>query len=338
VRICIVGAGSIGSFVGARLAGTGAEVTLVARGATLRALQSGGLRLIEADGTSSVHRLRAVPSVLEAGTQDVVVLATKAHQVAELVDDLPALWHHETVLVTMQNGIPWWYFQGLAGPHNGRPVHSVDPNGTIAFRIPAERVLGCVVYPACEAAAPGVVRHIEGERFPLGELDGSLSARATRIGALFEAAGLKAPVLGDIRSEIWLKLWGNLCFNPISALTRATLAGICRDPHSRALAAAMMEEARAVAEKLGATFRVSAERRIEGAARVGEHRTSMLQDVEAGRATEIDALLGAVIELAKVSETPVPRLEAVYACARLLDSTVRAAARTVSPMLQSAAA
>jgi 2-dehydropantoate 2-reductase len=338
VRICIVGAGSIGSFVGARLAATGAEVTFVARGNTLRALQSAGLRLIEADGSSAVHRLRAVGNVLEAGAQDIVILATKAHQVAAVVDDLPALWHRETVLVTMQNGIPWWYFQGLAGPHNGRPVHSVDPGGSIGFRIPADRILGCVVYPACEAPAPGVIRHVEGDRFALGELDGSLSTRAARVGALFEAGGLKAPVLRDIRSEIWLKLWGNLCFNPISALTRATLAGICREPHARAVAAGMMEEARSVAEKLGATFRVSAERRIEGAARVGEHRTSMLQDVEAGRATEIDALLGAVIELAQVTHTPVPRLEAVYACTKLLERTVCAGAQPAHAAPQAAAA
>jgi 2-dehydropantoate 2-reductase len=326
MRIGIVGAGSIGSFVGARLARAGAEVTLVARGATLRALQSSGLRLLEADGATATERLRAVASPLEAGVQDVVVLAVKAHQVGPLAEELPAMWHRETALVTMQNGIPWWYFQAFAGPYAGLPVESVDPGGRIGALVPPERVLGCVVYPACDMPEPGLVRHIEGERFALGELDGSLSLRATRVAAVFEAGGLKAPVLRDIRSEIWLKLWGNLCFNPISALARATLAGICRDTHTRALAAAMMEEARAVAEKLGAVFRVSAERRIEGAARVGEHRTSMLQDVEAGRPTEADALLGAVIELARLTETPVPRLEAVYACMRLLEQSVCSAA------------
>jgi 2-dehydropantoate 2-reductase len=201
-------------------------------------------------------------------------------------------------------------------------VRAVDADGSIARRIPAERLLGCVVYPACDSPAPGVVRHVEGERFALGELDGSLSSRAARVSTLFEAAGLKAPVLADIRSEIWLKLWGNLCFNPISALARATLGAICRETHTRSLALAMMAEARCVAERLGATFRVSAERRLEGAARVGEHRTSMLQDLEAGRATELDALLGSVIELANLTATPVPRLEAVYACMRLLERTV----------------
>ncbi|MGE5098335.1 MAG: ketopantoate reductase family protein [Betaproteobacteria bacterium] len=336
MRVCIVGAGSIGSFVGARLARAGADVTLVARGDNLRALQAHGLQLVAADGTRSTHELRAVRSLAEAGAHDVVVLATKAHQLGDLVDALPAACHADTVLVPMQNGIPWWYFQGFPGAQRGRAIQAVDAGGTIAARIPAGRILGCVVYPACEMLAPGIVRHVEGERFPLGELDGTLSPRAERISALFAAGGLKAPVLADIRSEIWLKLWGNLCFNPISALTRATLAGICRDDHARALAAGMMEEARAVAIHLGATFRVSAERRIEGAARVGEHRTSMLQDIESRRRTELDALLGAVIELAGVVGVSVPRLEAVYACTRLLEQIQTGAASR--PAMEQAAA
>jgi 2-dehydropantoate 2-reductase len=338
MRVCIVGAGSIGSFVGARLARSGAQVTLVARGENLRVLQASGLRLENADGTRATHRLRAVGSLAEAGPHDVVILATKAHQVADIVDQLPAAWHRDSVLIPMQNGIPWWYFQGLQGPYRGRAIQAVDPLGTIAARIPAERILGCVVYPACEMVGPGVVRHVEGERFPIGELDGSTSPRAEAISALFAAGDLKAPVLADIRSEIWLKLWGNLCFNPISALTRATLAGICRDGHARALAAGMMEEARAVAIHLGATFRVSAERRIEGAARVGEHRTSMLQDIESRRRTELDALLGTVIELAGVVGVAVPRLEAVYACTRLLEQMQATTAVATQPVAQRAAA
>ena len=333
MRICIVGAGSIGAFVGARLARSGAQVTLVARGANLRALQANGLKLIEADGSSHVHHPRVAASILEAGVHDLVILATKAHQVDPIVEQLPALLHRETVLVPMQNGIPWWYFQGLAGPHCGRPVRSVDPQGRIASAIPRDHIVGCVVYPACDMPAPGVVRHVEGERFALGELDGSRTPRLERVAAIFTAAGLKAPVLDDVRSEVWLKLWGNLCFNPISALSRATLSEICADPHghalaaicaepqTRALATAMMEEAREVAVKLGATFRVTIERRLEGAAKVGAHRTSMLQDVEAGRATELDALLGSVIELARLTQTSVPRLEAVYACMSLLEKT-----------------
>lgn len=338
MRTCIVGAGSIGGFVAARLAATGTEVTVVARGATLKALQASGLRLTEIDGTTRTHRLHAVGSIAEAGPHDLVILATKAHQAGALAGELQSLWHRESTLVTMQNGIPWWYFQGLPGPHSGRTVESVDAGGVLARSVPSERIVGCVVYPACEAIAPGVLRHVEGDRFPLGELDGSMSSRAGAVSALFQAAGLKAPVLRDIRSEIWLKLWGNLCFNPLSALGRATLGAICRDPHGRALAFAMMEEARAVGEAVGATFRVSAERRLEGAARVGEHRTSMLQDVEAARPTEVDALLGSVIELARLTSTPVPRLEAVYACMRLLEAGFAAPVPHAACLPQSAAA
>ena len=325
MRVCIVGAGAIGCFVGARLARAGVEVTLVARGAHLRALQSAGLRLIERDGTAAMHRLRAVGTAAEAGPQDVVILALKAHQVAAVARDVADLLARDTVLVTMQNGIPWWYFQGRSGPYEGRAVESVDPAGVLAATIPVRHIVGCVVYPACELQGPGVVRHVEGDRFPVGEPDGTMSERSARIARLFESAGLRSPVLADIRSEIWLKLWGNLCFNPISALARATLADICSEPHTRALAIAMMREAEAVAVKLGASFRVSIERRIEGAARVGRHRTSMLQDVEAGRPTELEALLGSVIELAKLTGTDVPHLEAVHACTALLEHTVCAA-------------
>jgi 2-dehydropantoate 2-reductase len=321
-RVCIVGAGSIGGFVGARLAGAGAEVTLVARGAHLAALRREGLRLIERDGAEHKYKLATCERVSDAGKQDLVVLAMKAHQVEPSLGELDRVLDAESVVVPMQNGIPWWYFQRHAGAHEGRRVHAVDPRGAIAAAIAPERLIGCVVYPACEIIAPGVIRHVEGERFPLGELDGSVSPRVNAIAALFQRAGLKAPVLSDIRAEIWLKLWGNLCFNPISALTRATLEGICGDATARSLAAAMMREAEAVAGKLGIAFRVSLERRIEGAARVGAHKTSMLQDIEAGRATELEALVGAVIELARLTDTPVPHIEAVYACARLLQANV----------------
>ncbi len=322
MRVCVVGAGAIGCFVGGRLARAGVDVTLIARGAHLRALQSEGLRLHERDGTFTIQRLRAVSSAAEAGEQDLVLLSTKAHQVGPLVDTVMALLGDRGDLVTMQNGIPWWYFQGIAGPYAGRPVDSVDPDGRIAATIPVERILGCVVYPACEITEPGVVRHVEGDRFPVGEPDGTISRRAERISRLFESAGLRAPILPDVRSEIWLKLWGNLCFNPISALSRATLADICAEPRTRALAVAMMREAQAVAEKLGATFRVPLERRVDGAAKVGHHRTSMLQDIESSRPTELEALLGSVIELARLTEVPVPNLEAVYACTSLLERTV----------------
>jgi 2-dehydropantoate 2-reductase len=321
-RICIVGAGSIGGFVAARLARTGAELTLIARGAHLAALRRDGLTLIERDGTARTHRVAALGRLSEAGPQDLVVLGMKAHQLEAVLPELASVLHAGTVVLPMQNGIPWWYFQRHGGPHDGQRITAVDPRGAIAAAIPAERVVGCVVYPACEIAQPGVIRHVEGERFPLGELDGSVSERVRAIAARFEAAGLKAPVLADIRAEIWLKLWGNLCFNPISALTRATLDRICGEAPTRALAAVMMREAQAVAGKLGIAFRVTLERRIEGAARVGSHKTSMLQDIEAGRATELEALVGAVIELARLTDTPVPHIEAIYACAKLLQASV----------------
>jgi 2-dehydropantoate 2-reductase len=315
--VCIVGAGAIGGYLAAHLAQAGAEVTLVARGAQLDAIRNHGLTLIE-NGAETSHRLRAVRSPAEAGAHDVVVLGVKAHQIAPLAAELPALLRADTTVVPMQNGIPWWYFHGLAGPHEGRRVDAVDPGGAIAAAIPSSAVVGCVVYPACEIEAPGLIRHVEGNRFPLGELDGRVTPRIEALSALFVRAGLKAPVLSDIRSEIWLKLWGNLAFNPISALTRSTLDRICAEPGTRSLAAGMMQEAQQVGERLGASFRVSIERRIEGAAKVGAHRTSMLQDVEAGRPTEIEALVGAVVELARLTATPVPRIEAVYACTRLL--------------------
>ena len=322
MRVAVVGAGAIGCLVGARLARSGVDVTLVARGANLHALQAQGLRFTEADGTTNLYRLRAVEDISLAGRLDVVILAVKAHQVGPVAEGVAAALQGDSVLITMQNGIPWWYFHGVPGPNAGRAVESVDPHGRIAATIPAERILGCVVYPAAELTQPGCVHHVEGDRFPIGELDGSLTPRAERISHLFESAGLRSPILPDIRSEIWLKLWGNLCFNPLSALTRATLADICAEPHTRELAAGMMREAAEVATKLGATFRVPLERRIEGAAKVGHHKTSMLQDVESGRATELDALLGSVIELAQLTSTPVPRLEAVYACTALLEHTV----------------
>jgi 2-dehydropantoate 2-reductase len=325
MKVCIVGAGSIGGYLGARLAHAGIQVTLIARGAHLEALRSRGLTLIEAGGESVVRTVHATECMAEAGAHDLVVLAVKAHQLGPLAGQLPVLFHADTVVVPMQNGVPWWYFQRHGGPHDGRRVRAVDPHGELAARIPTAMIIGCVVYPACEIVAPGVIRHVEGHRFPLGELDGRVTPRVQALSALLTGAGLKAPVLEDIRSEIWLKLWGNLAFNPISALTRATLDRICAEPAARALAAGTMAEAQAVAESLGVKFRLSIERRIDGAARVGGHKTSMLQDVEAGRETEIEALVGAVVELARLTGTAVPRIEALYACTRLLAGAPAAA-------------
>jgi 2-dehydropantoate 2-reductase len=319
MKIAVVGVGAIGGYVGHCLAQAGEDVTFIARGKNLEALQSGGIKLLRADGSEHVvPRVKATADYAAAGPQDLVILAMKAHQVESVAADVPKLFGPDTVVVPMQNGIPYWYFHGYSGELSGVRLNSVDPSGLIGSSIPAQRVVGCVVYPATELVAPGVIKHVEGDRFPVGEPDGSASERVARVAACFVRGGLKAPVLGDIRSEIWLKLWGNMTFNPISALSRATLAGICQYPPSRALAAAMMTEAQSVATKLGVTFRVSLEKRITGAERVGHHKTSMLQDVEAARTLEIDALLGSVIELARLTQTSTPNLDAVYALTKLL--------------------
>lgn len=319
MKIAIIGAGAIGGYVGAKLALAGEEVTFIVRGENLRSIREHGMRLQFADGSEQVARnVRATDDYGAAGPQDLVILATKAHQVAAVAGELPRLFGPDTAVVTMQNGIPFWYFHKTGCPLEGSPVRSVDSDGELVRRIPPERVIGCVVYPASELVAPGVVRHIEGDRFPLGELDGSSSERVQRISECFTHAGFKAPVLDNIRSEIWLKLWGNLTFNPISGLTQATLVDICQYQLSRGLAADMMREAQDVATKLGISFRVTLDKRIAGAEKVGRHKTSMLQDIEAGRAPEIDALVGSVAELARMTDTPTPHIDTVYALVKLL--------------------
>ena len=323
LKIAIIGVGAIGGYVGIKLALAGEDVTFIARGANLEALRSRGIRLITADGEEkTVAKVRATSDYAAAGPQDMVILAMKAHQVEAVARDVPKLFEPDTVVVPMQNGIPYWYFHRHAGELAGTRVQSVDPTGAIGEHIGCERVIGCVVYPAAELISPGVIKHVEGNRFPVGEPDGTSSERVTRVSECFTRAGLQAPVLEDIRAEIWLKLWGNLTFNPISALSRATLAGICQYPPSRAIAAAMMTEAQSVANKLGITFRVSLEKRIAGAEKVGHHKTSMLQDVEAARTLEIDALLGSVVELARLTGTPTPHIDTVYALTKLLAKTL----------------
>ncbi|MEO5669858.1 MAG: 2-dehydropantoate 2-reductase [Ramlibacter sp.] len=325
MKIAIIGAGAIGGYVGVKLALAGEDVTFIVRGANLDAIRKRGMRLIMQDGkeyvTSDVH---ATDDYAAAGPQDFVVLAVKAHQVEDIAQNLPKLLGPDTAVVTMQNGVPFWYFHKHGGPLEGSQVRSVDPGGTLARLIPPERVIGCVVYPAAELVEPGVVRHIEGDRFPLGELDGSASDRVARISECFTRAGFKAPVLDNIRSEIWLKLWGNLTFNPISSLTHSTLVDICQYAPSREVAANMMREAQAVAHKLGIEFRVSLEKRIDGAEKVGKHKTSMLQDIEAGRAPEIDALVGSVAELGHLTRTPTPHIDTVYALVKLLAKSMEA--------------
>ena len=320
---CIVGAGAIGGLIGAKLALAGNEVTLIARGPHLAAIRKGGLTLVATDGSKQVARdVRSTDRISEAGEHDLVVLALKAHQIAEIADELPALFGKETVVVTVQNGIPWWYFQKHGGEFDGKRLESLDPDGEIERCVGVERIVGSIAYPAAEKPAPGVIRHIEGLRFPLAELDGAKTARVKAISKLIVRAGFRAPVLSDIRAQIWLKAWGNLSFNPISALTRATLAEICRFPETRRLASDMMGEAKEIAEKLGVSFRHTIEQRIAGAEAVGEHKTSMLQDVEAGRPLELEALVGVVTELGRLTDTPTPSISAVYAGVKLLARTL----------------
>ncbi len=323
MKIAIVGAGAIGGYLGARLALSGETVTFIARGANLAAIRAGGMKLVSAEGVEEHAReVAAVEAPEAAGPHDAVLLTVKAHQVAAVAAGLRHLCRDDTAIVTMQNGIPWWYFHKHGGEYEGRPVRAVDPDGTIARHIDPARVIGSVVYPAASLAAPGVVHVIEGNRFSLGELDGAVTPRAEAIAAALARAGFRAPVVRDIRAEIWLKLWGNLSFNPISALTHATLVAITQFPPTRDLSAKMMREAEAIAEKLGVRMRVSIERRIAGAERVGAHKTSMLVDVEQGRPIELDALVGAVVELGELTHTPTPHIGAVYACASLLARTL----------------
>ena len=325
MKIAVVGAGAIGGYLGARLSAAGEDVTFIARGANLAAVQRNGMRVIGEDGAELRSTgARAVEKPADAGAQDVVLLTVKAHQVTAVAPELVHLCNAGTAIVTMQNGIPWWYFHAHGGPYEDTPVRSADPDGSIARHIDPARIVGSVVYPAANLIAPGVVQVVEGNRFTLGELNGSTSARVQAISASLTKAGFKAPVIADIRSEIWLKLWGNLSFNPISALTHATLVDICRFPLSRDLVAQMMREAETIANKLGVTFRVTIERRIAGAEKVGAHKTSMLQDVEQGRPIEIEALLGAVVELGALTGTPTPHIGAIYACASLLAQTLKA--------------
>ena len=326
MKIAIVGAGAIGGFLGARLSLAGDEVTFLARNRNLAAINANGFRLIEQDGSEQhAPRVRAVADGVEAGAQDALLLTVKAHQVRDVLPALQGLLGPETAVVTMINGLPWWYFQRLPGPYENQRLESVDPGGAIASAIDPGRVIGSVVYAATELAEPGVVRVIEGNRFTLGEPDASRSPRIEALSQAMMRAGFKAPVSKDIRGEIWLKLWGNLSFNPVSALTHATLGAICRDPGGRAVVEAMMKEAQAVAEKLGISFKISIEKRIAGAEAVGAHKTSMLQDVEHGRALEIEALIGSVVELGRITATPTPSIDAVYAITGLLSRTLAGA-------------
>jgi 2-dehydropantoate 2-reductase len=311
MKICIYGAGAIGGYLAAGLAGVeGVDLTLIARGKHLEAMRANGLTLVTADGTTNVA-VRATDDPYQVGPQDCVILALKAHQAWQVAEETTHLLGPDTTVVTCQNGVPWWYFHKLGGRFEGRRVRAVDPSDRQWRLIGPERVVGCVVYPATEIVEPGVVRHVYGDKFALGEPDGSHSTRCRAIADILERGGFRAPVLDDLRSEIWLKLWGNLCFNPLSALTRATLDVVASDPATRPIAEAMMREAEVIATRLGSGFRVDMQRRIDGAAKVGAHRTSMLQDLEAGRAMEIDALVTAVQELGRIVGVPTPAIDIV---------------------------
>ncbi|MBL6778240.1 MAG: 2-dehydropantoate 2-reductase [Proteobacteria bacterium] len=316
MKICVFGAGAIGGYMGVKLAQAGADVSLVARGPHLAAMQQNGLRLIE-EGQEHKVSVSASDTPADLGEQDYIIITLKAHSVPPVVEKMRPLIGKNTTIVSGVNGVPWWYFHKIGGPLEGRRLHSVDPDDTQWNGFGPDNVLGCVVYPAAEVIEPGVIKHIEGNRFSLGEPDGSKSERAISLSQALSAAGLKAPVRPKLRDEIWVKLWGNLSFNPISALTHATLDVLCTDEGTRPIARAMMLEAQEIAEKLGVKFPIDVERRIDGGAAVGAHRTSMLQDLDQGRPMEIDALVASVQELGKITQTPTPIIDTVLGLVRL---------------------
>jgi len=315
MKIAIFGAGAIGGFLGARLAAAGVDVTFIARGPHLAAMQANGVRLISGGETITVFP-RCVADAGEAGAQDYVIITLKAHSLPAAAPEIARMMGPESALVTGINGVPYWYFYGLASPFRNRPVESVDPGGRLWEILPPSKTIGCVVYPAAEVIEPGVIEHVYGDRFSLGEPDGSRSSRIEALSKLLIGAGLKAPVRPRIRDEIWVKLWGNCAFNPVSALTISTLDRITGDPELRALCRSMMLEAKTVAEALGTRFVIEVDKRIDGAAEVGQHKTSMLQDLERGRPMEIDALLGAVVELGTVVGQEMPMCRSVLALVR----------------------
>lgn len=311
MKICVYGAGAMGAHIGALLHRNGVDVTLIARGPHLAAMQQNGLKVIEENGEEFVVRPRVTSDPREAGPQDYVIIALKAHSVPGVVPALQPLLGPETAVITAQNGIPWWYFHKLQGPWEGTRLESVDPGGVQWDGIGAERAIGTVLWGACELVAPGVVKHQHGDRMPVGEPDGSRSPRVEALSKALIAAGFKSPVRPRIRDEIWMKLWGNLSFNPVSALVHGTLAWMARDKDCHAVLKPMMEEAKVVAEKLGVRFAMTIDARIKTAEDVGEHKTSMLQDLEAGRPMEIDALVTVVSELGRLVGVPTPTVDIV---------------------------
>jgi len=317
MRFLVAGAGAIGAYIGARMAQAGFDVTLFARGPHLRAMQERGVQVKSSDGDFEA-RPRIASSLEEVGEVDVVFLGVKAHSLPQLAPQLTPVLGQNTTVVSMQNGVPWWFFQGFGGEWQGMRLERVDPAGVISKAIEARRVLGSIVYFSTEITTPGVVQHTEGNRITLGEPDGRRSDRSRRIAEALVASGLRCPVTTRIRHEIWVKILGNVAFNPVSALTGTTLVQMARDPEVSVLIRNIMREAEAVASKLGLELPVSIEQRIAGAEKVGEHKTSMLQDLEAGRPIELEAVVGAVVELGERLKIPMLHTRAVYACARLL--------------------
>ncbi|MEU8952899.1 2-dehydropantoate 2-reductase [Streptomyces sp. NPDC048518] len=323
MKVAVLGAGAIGAYVGAALHRAGADVHLVARGPHLAAMRRHGVRVLSPRGDFTA-RARATDDPAEIGPVDFVFLGLKAHSYAACGPLIAPLLHERTAVVAAQNGIPWWYFHRHGGPHDGHRVESVDPGGAVSAVLAPERAIGCVVYAATELEGPGVVRHLEGTRFSVGEPDRSRSARCTAFSEAMVAGGLKCPVEPELRGDIWIKLLGNISFNPISALSRATMAEMCRHGGTRRVIEIMMNETLAVAAALGCKPDISVERRLAGAERVGDHRTSTLQDLERGKPLELDVLLAAVVELADITGVPVPTLRTVHAISDLL--AVRTAA------------
>ena len=315
MKVCIFGSGATGGYMGVELARAGAEVSLVARGAHLQAIRENGLKLLIGEEERVAHA-PATDDPKELGPQDYVIIALKAHSIPGAVESIAPLLGNDTAVVTASNGIPYWYFHQHGGALQNSVLQSVDPDGKQWRFLKPERAIGCIVYPATEVVEPGVIKHVYGNKFPLGEPSGERTERVEKLSSLLTGAGFDAPVLDRIRDEIWLKLWGNLCFNPISALTHATLDVIASDPGTRAVARAMMTEAQTIAEKLGVRFRVDIERRINGAGRVGAHKTSMLQDLERRRPMEIDALVAVIQEMGQLTGTPTPTIDTVLALVR----------------------
>jgi 2-dehydropantoate 2-reductase len=321
MNITVIGAGAIGGHIAAKLAAVGESVKVVARGEHLKAIRERGLVLKEG-GEEIAARVEATDRIAEAGGADLIVLAVKAHQLTPIAADVASIVGPTTTVMTTQNGMPWWYFLKHGGQYEGVRLESVDPGGVIADHLPIDAIVAAISYQAAEIESPGIIRHIEGHRLPVAEIDGRKTERIAALSELFARAGFKSPALTDVRTEIWTKLWGNLTFNPVSALSRATLEDICRFAPTRALAAAMMREAQTVGEAFGVRFRLSVDKRIAGAESIGAHKTSMLQDVEHGRAIELEAVLGSVIELARLANVATPHLDAIYAVTKLLGETV----------------